>query len=271
MGRTVADVGCALVVMHMRGSPQTMQPETGYDDLLSEVCQGLRGSVEAAVEAGVPRDRVIVDPGIGFGKSAEGSLLLLRRLGELRIARVPDAGRRQSEVLHRSGARDRGAEGPAGGFRGRSGRWPFGTAPTSCGSTTCERHGAPWTWRGRYAAPRRGESRDRPARPGLRWQDIVDILLVAFVIYRIFVLIKGTRALQILVGLAFLVVAYVGSQVFELFTLHWILNAFLSSIILVVVVLFQNEIRRALAHVGVNPVRVGARGTPTTGLRWSRS
>jgi uncharacterized protein (TIGR00159 family) len=88
---------------------------------------------------------------------------------------------------------------------------------------------------------------------GLRWQDVVDILLVAFVIYRIFVLIKGTRALQILIGLAFIVVAYVGSQVFELFTLHFILNAFLSSIILVVVVLFQNEIRRALAHVGMNP------------------
>ncbi|GAB4259327.1 MAG: diadenylate cyclase CdaA [Deferrisomatales bacterium] len=88
---------------------------------------------------------------------------------------------------------------------------------------------------------------------GLRVWDVVDILLVAFVIYRIFLLIKGTRALQILVGLAFLVVAYVFSQVFELFTLHWILNAFLSSIILVVVVLFQNEIRRALAHVGMNP------------------
>jgi len=73
---------------------------------------------------------------------------------------------------------------------------------------------------------------DLPA--GMRWQDILDILLVAFVIYRIFILIKGTRALQILVGMAFLVVAFVASQIFELFTLHWILNAFLSSIILVV-------------------------------------
>ncbi len=88
---------------------------------------------------------------------------------------------------------------------------------------------------------------------GVRPQDVIDILLVAFVIYRIFLLIKGTRALQMLVGLAMLVVAYVVSQVFELFTLHWILNAFLSSIILVIVVLFQNEIRRALAHVGMNP------------------
>ena len=89
MGRTVAEAGCALVVMHMRGSPRTMQQETGYDDLLSEVFQSLRGSVEAAVEAGVPRERVIVDPGIGFGKSAEGNLLLLRRLGELRTLGCP--------------------------------------------------------------------------------------------------------------------------------------------------------------------------------------
>ncbi len=88
---------------------------------------------------------------------------------------------------------------------------------------------------------------------GLRPQDIIDVLLVAFIVYRIFILIKGTRALQMLVGLAVLVIAYVLSQVFEFFTLHWILNAFLSSIILVVVVLFQNEIRRALTHVGVNP------------------
>lgn len=101
---------------------------------------------------------------------------------------------------------------------------------------------------------------------GLRWQDVVDILLVAFVIYRIFLLIKGTRALQMLVGLAFLVVTYVVSQVFELFTLHWILNAFLSSIILVVVVLFQNEIRRALAHVGMNPFLTSRE----TGAGWAQ-
>jgi uncharacterized protein (TIGR00159 family) len=80
----------------------------------------------------------------------------------------------------------------------------------------------------------------------------VDILLVTVVIYRIFRIIRGTRAVQILVGLAVLMVAYVGAEFFELFTLHWILNGFLSSIILVVVVLFQNDIRRALAHVGMN-------------------
>lgn len=87
----------------------------------------------------------------------------------------------------------------------------------------------------------------------LRWQDGVDILFVAFVIYRIFLLIKGTRAVQMLVGLATLAIAYAGSEFLELFTLHWLLNAFLSSMILVIVVLFQNEIRRALARVGMNP------------------
>jgi uncharacterized protein (TIGR00159 family) len=86
----------------------------------------------------------------------------------------------------------------------------------------------------------------------LRWQDGVDILLVTFVIYRILLLIKGTRAVQILVGLAMAGLAYAASEFFELFTLHWILSAFLSSMILVVVVLFQNDIRRALAHMGMN-------------------
>ncbi len=104
---------------------------------------------------------------------------------------------------------------------------------------------------------------DLPA--GLRWQDVVDILLVAFVIYRIFILVKGTRALQMLVGMAVVVVAFVVSQIFELFTLQWILSAFLSSIILVVVVLFQNEIRRALAHVGVNPFLTAKEGSTDGG------
>ena len=87
-----------------------------------------------------------------------------------------------------------------------------------------------------------------------RWVlDLLDILLVAFMIYRIILLIKGTRAVQMLVGLAVLLIVYVASQVGGLYTLNWILNNFLSSIILVIVVIFQNDIRRALIHVGRNP------------------
>ncbi len=87
-----------------------------------------------------------------------------------------------------------------------------------------------------------------------RWLlDLFDILLVAFILYRIILLIKGTRAVQMLVGLAVLLLVYVGSQVGELYTLNWLLENFLSSIILVIVVIFQNDIRRALIHVGRNP------------------
>ncbi len=87
-----------------------------------------------------------------------------------------------------------------------------------------------------------------------RWLlDLLDIGLVAFVIYRIMLLIKGTRAVQMLLGLAVILGVYVSSQVSGLYTLHWILDNFLSSIILVIVVLFQNDIRRALIHVGRNP------------------
>ena len=87
-----------------------------------------------------------------------------------------------------------------------------------------------------------------------RWSlDLLDILLVAFIIYRILLLIKGTRTVQMLVGLAVLLVVYVASQLGGLFTLNWLLENFLSSIILVIVVIFQNDIRRALIHMGRNP------------------
>ena len=87
--------------------------------------------------------------------------------------------------------------------------------------------------------------------------DLVDILLVAFIIYRIFLLIKGTRAVQMLLGLAVVLVVYVLSQFFGLFTLHWFLDNFLSSIILVIIVIFQSDIRRALIHMGRNPFFAG--------------
>lgn len=92
------------------------------------------------------------------------------------------------------------------------------------------------------------------ALKNFRWMlDLLDVALVAFIIYRIILLIKGTRAVQMLLGLAVILVVYIASQVGGLYTLHWLLDNFLSSIILVVVVIFQNDIRRALIHVGRNP------------------
>ncbi len=87
----------------------------------------------------------------------------------------------------------------------------------------------------------------------LRWQDIIDILIVAFIIYRVILLIKGTRAVQMLFGIAILIVVYFGARELELLTLYWLLGTFLSSIFLIIIIIFQRDIRRALTQVGQTP------------------
>ncbi len=79
MPGVVARSGAAVVLMHMKGSPATMQNAPCYDDLMGEVGGFLAERVRAAEAAGIARDRVIVDPGIGFGKAFEHNLELLRR------------------------------------------------------------------------------------------------------------------------------------------------------------------------------------------------
>jgi len=81
-------------------------------------------------------------------------------------------------------------------------------------------------------------------------RDTIDIVIVAFGIYWLLLLIRGTRAVQILVGLMLLAGASLASKAFDLATLQWILDNFLSSAVLIIIVLFQTDIRRALARVG---------------------
>jgi len=82
------------------------------------------------------------------------------------------------------------------------------------------------------------------------WLDLVDILLVAFILYQIILLIKGTIAVRLLVGLTGLFLFYFFSQLFGLQTLYWILDSFFGAILLVLVVIFQHDIRRALSSMG---------------------
>ena len=83
-----------------------------------------------------------------------------------------------------------------------------------------------------------------------RWLDFIDIIIVAILIYQVLLIIRGTRAFQILLGLFLIFVIYQLSLLLGFYTLHWLLNGFLSSSILIVIVLFQNEFRRALAKFG---------------------
>lgn len=84
MAAVCARHNCGLVIMHMRGTPLTMQSDVGYDDLVGTVYGFLQGRLSRAVSLGVDPERISVDPGIGFGKSAEGNIELIRRLGEFR-------------------------------------------------------------------------------------------------------------------------------------------------------------------------------------------
>jgi dihydropteroate synthase len=84
MGEVLAAAGVPLVVMHMRGVPKTMQAgPIEYSDLLGEIKTFLEEALQRAADAGVEREQIIVDPGIGFGKTPEHNLTILNRVGEL--------------------------------------------------------------------------------------------------------------------------------------------------------------------------------------------
>ncbi len=78
-----AAADCALCLMHMQGEPRTMQTNPRYDNVVEEVCAFLEGRADACVDAGIPPDRILLDPGFGFGKSLAHNLALLRHLPEL--------------------------------------------------------------------------------------------------------------------------------------------------------------------------------------------
>jgi dihydropteroate synthase len=84
MAELCAERNATVVLMHMPGNPRTMQAEARYRHVVDEVGAFLSGRVEEAIEAGIAEERIWLDPGIGFGKTVEHNLELLRRLGELR-------------------------------------------------------------------------------------------------------------------------------------------------------------------------------------------
>jgi dihydropteroate synthase len=83
MAKAVAQSGAGLIVMHTRGRPDVMQHDTLYEDVVEEVIAALRASIDSALAAGVPLEKIAVDPGIGFGKNVSGNLELLRRVADL--------------------------------------------------------------------------------------------------------------------------------------------------------------------------------------------
>jgi dihydropteroate synthase len=103
----VADTGCELCLMHMLGEPRTMQDAPAYDDVVSDVKAFLEERLAFAVGQGVPEDRILLDPGIGFGKTTDHNLQLLLRLDELvAIGRPIVIGTSRKTFLGRIAGRD---------------------------------------------------------------------------------------------------------------------------------------------------------------------
>lgn len=90
-------------------------------------------------------------------------------------------------------------------------------------------------------------------RTGEWVRDVADILIVAYVIYTAILLIRGTRAVQMLIGLFVVVLAYLVAQALGLVTLNWLLTNVINYLVLIIIILFQHDIRRALTQVGRNP------------------
>jgi len=89
MARVAADAGAGVVLMHLRGTPRDMQRDPRYEDLLGEVTGFLRDATLRAVRAGIPEERIVIDPGLGFGKTAAHNWELIARLEELRALGRP--------------------------------------------------------------------------------------------------------------------------------------------------------------------------------------
>jgi len=85
----------------------------------------------------------------------------------------------------------------------------------------------------------------------ISWTDIIDIILIAFLIYYALSLLKGSRSMQMLIGILILVAIYYISQILQLRSLHWILKNLFGYFVLTIIILFQQEIRMALANIGI--------------------
>lgn len=89
MAGVAAKYKAILILMHMRGTPRDMQTDPKYSDVVKEIISSLKGSIIKAKKAGVAEEKIIIDPGIGFGKTVEHNLEILRRLGEFKALGLP--------------------------------------------------------------------------------------------------------------------------------------------------------------------------------------
>jgi dihydropteroate synthase len=86
---TAAQLKVPIILMHMRGTPQTMQSLTEYEDLIAEMSQFFSNQIQKAIDCGIDRSKIIIDPGIGFAKNLQQNLEIIKHVGEFKALNVP--------------------------------------------------------------------------------------------------------------------------------------------------------------------------------------
>ena len=89
MAEIAADYGCPIIIQHSKGTPETMQINPSYENLMDEIFIDLSGKIEFALSNGIKKDNIIIDPGIGFGKTREQNFEIIRRIEELKTLDCP--------------------------------------------------------------------------------------------------------------------------------------------------------------------------------------
>ncbi len=89
LGRIVARYNVPIILMHMRGNPKTMQKDVKYRSVVSDIIEELKNSIVLAQNAGIREDNILVDPGIGFGKTTEDNLKIINRINDFKILDKP--------------------------------------------------------------------------------------------------------------------------------------------------------------------------------------
>ena len=247
MSQAVAEAGAVIILMHMRGTPRTMQTDTTYRDVVAEVHESLRASASRARRDGIPTERIWLDPGIGFGKRPQDNAVLIGHIEALSALGYPVlvGASRKSFIGAVSGA---GVDDRLAGTLAVHSADPGRRLPAN-GRPRPRRPGNRPVPEDRRV-PRRSDTVSwlldflrELTQLQVSFADLADILTVAILVYILLVLLRGSRAMQMLL-------LYLGAESLGLVTLSTILRDLLFYLPFAMIVLFQQEIRRMLTAFG---------------------
>ncbi len=249
----VAETNSAFIIMHMQGTPRTMQNQPRYADVVLEISDFFRQQYARAIVYNIDPMAIAFDPGIGFGKTLDHNLELLAHLEQLRVHERPVVVgvSRKSFLAKLINSPDVGERLiPAVALTCATEGSRRGCVPRPRGERKCERLACIG------GNPSEGRMIHQLIDLWFRsWRSLVEILLLSVAIYYGYLYFRGTRGAKVLTGLAivFLTLTLI-STLLNLVVIGWIVRSFSVFLAVALVVIFQPELRRGLAALGGHPI-----------------